>query len=230
MSFHLEAPQPAYLWGDGILPADFDGDKRPKKKGLEFFLGTMDPDFPDGAPFDGLNFFESNVDFKKPAKSTFQLTKQIPIANFDTVFPCVGALGSRDCIPQPGVGPTQFLDILCTASGRPGGSQYRNFGRHESLVTNLSDEAAPTIAGVRWFELRKPRDPVIYQEGTLAPADGHHRWMGSAAMDQAGNLAVGYSVSSGHALPGHPLCRPTGRRPARRPVAGRSRAPERAAA
>jgi hypothetical protein len=37
--------------------------------------------------------------------------------------------------------------------------------------------------------------PKIYQAGTYAP-DSNYRWMGSIAMDAAGNLAVGYSVSS----------------------------------
>ena len=40
--------------------------------------------------------------------------------------------------------------------------------------------------------------PVVYQEGTFAPGvnDGIHRWMGSIAMDEAGNMALGYSASN----------------------------------
>jgi hypothetical protein len=50
---------------------------------------------------------------------------------------------------------------------------------------------------VRWFELRNTTvGPVtVFQQGTYQP-DTTHRWMGSAAMDQQGNLAVGYSASS----------------------------------
>jgi len=53
-------------------------------------------------------------------------------------------------------------------------------------------------AGMRWYELRKDTggEWSIYQQGTYAPNDGNHRWMGSIAMDQAGNIALGYSVSS----------------------------------
>jgi hypothetical protein len=72
--------------------------------------------------------------------------------------------------------------------------QYRNFGTHESLVTNQSVEARPGIAGIRWWELRNPLDPILHQEGTWAPDDGIHRWMGSVALDKLGNLALGYSV------------------------------------
>jgi hypothetical protein len=34
----------------------------------------------------------------------------------------------------------------------------------------------------------------VYQQGTYAP-DGNYRWMGSAAMDHAGNIGLGYSIS-----------------------------------
>ncbi len=77
---------------------------------------------------------------------------------------------------------------------------YRNYGTHESLVTNQAVEAAPNIAGIRWWEIRSPNSsPVIYQEGTYAPgvSDGIHRWMGSIAMDNSGNMALGYSASNG---------------------------------
>jgi hypothetical protein len=207
VSFQLAAPNPPYLWGDGLLPADFDGRKHPPPHSPEYFMGTMDPAFGDGAPFDGINWFEASIDFKNPASSTFELTKQIQIENFDTIFPC-GVVPadppptSRDCIPQPGVAGNQYLDILSYRQRPTWRLQYRNFGKYESLVTNQSVEARPGIAGVRWWELRNPRDPVIHQEGTWAPDDGVHRWMGSVAQDRDGNLAVGYSVSSSTVFPG----------------------------
>ena len=80
--------------------------------------------------------------------------------------------------------------------------QYRNFGSYQTLVTNLTVDADGTDhAGVRWFELRKTGSAwSIYQQGTYAP-DGDHRWMGSIAMDKAGNIALGYSVSSHSTYP-----------------------------
>jgi hypothetical protein len=54
------------------------------------------------------------------------------------------------------------------------------------------------LAGIRWYEVRSPRNnPFVYQQGTYAPGilDGIHRWMGSLAMDASGNMALGYSVS-----------------------------------
>jgi hypothetical protein len=63
------------------------------------------------------------------------------------------------------------------------------------MVTNQSVEALPGIAGARWYEIRRTGGTYsLYQQGTYAPNDGVHRWMGSAAMDKNGNIGLGYSV------------------------------------
>src|SRR5207245_2206028 len=67
---------------------------------------------------------------------------------------------------------------------------------HESLVTNHTVDAGSGRAGVRWYEIRDPNgSPSVFQQGTYAPADTVNRWMGSAAMDGAGDVVVGYSAS-----------------------------------
>jgi hypothetical protein len=49
---------------------------------------------------------------------------------------------------------------------------------------------------MRWHEFRKPAASwVLHQEGTYAPADAFHRWMGSVAINSAGHIALGYSKS-----------------------------------
>ena len=54
---------------------------------------------------------------------------------------------------------------------------------------------------MRWYEIQNPSGtPAVAQQGTFAP-DSTYRWMGSAAMDQAGDLAVGYSKSSSSVYP-----------------------------
>src|SRR5438309_10595826 len=85
---------------------------------------------------------------------------------------------------------------------------YRNFGDHESLVTNQSVSAGTVpngeVSGVRWWELRDPNgSPVIFQEGTYAPGltDGVHRWMGSIAMNSSGDIALGFSSSNTTVFP-----------------------------
>ena len=77
---------------------------------------------------------------------------------------------------------------------------YRNFGDHESIVANHTVSAG-TNTGVRWYEVRNPAGtPTVYQQGTFAP-DSDNRWMASVAMDQSGNIGVGYSVASASTYP-----------------------------
>ncbi|HEY0068353.1 MAG TPA: S-layer homology domain-containing protein, partial [Chloroflexia bacterium] len=75
---------------------------------------------------------------------------------------------------------------------------YRNFGSYESLIANHTVDAGSGRAGIRWYEIRNASaiTPTLYQQGTLAPSDGVHRWMGSIAMDRLGDIALGYSASN----------------------------------
>jgi len=192
----LATPSPSYNVGDGLLPSDLDGSILPPAGSPNYFVGAMDNGAQYGAPQDALTLWKFTADFATPANSTFALTHTIPIAAYDTVYPC--SPGSRDCIPQPGT--TNKIDIQSYRQRPIFRLAYRNFGTHESLVTNQSVEAVPNIGGIRWWEIRDPNGtPVIHQEGTYAPGstDGIHRWMGSIAMDSAGNMALGYSASDG---------------------------------
>src|SRR5688572_2092648 len=157
-------------------------------------VGTQDDGSGYGGSVDAINIFDLKVLWNsKPVASLVQ-KPQLPVAAFDSVFPC--APTSRDCLPQPGItNPNQFLDILSYRQRPSHRLAYRNFGKYEALVTNQSVEAAPGVAGVRWYEIRRQNGAyTVHQQGTYAPADGVHRWMASAAMDKKGNLAVGYSV------------------------------------
>jgi hypothetical protein len=188
---------PIYLMGDGLLPADVDGKTKPKNDAPVPIVGTMDSTFGFyGAPFDGLNIFELDVLWNSKPSASFKLATQLPVAAFDSVFPCPG--GGRRCLPQPGAAVSQYIDILSYRQRPTYRLAYRNFGTYESFVTAQSVEAAPGIAGMRWYELRRVNGAYsIYQQGTHNPGDGVHRWMGSAAMDRNGNIALGYSVVNG---------------------------------
>jgi hypothetical protein len=198
VSFYLvDGVDPLYLLGDGILPADQDGKRMPPPHSPEYLVGTQDDDYVYGAPFDAINFYKADVDFAHPDNSTFD-HQTIPVAAFDSDFPCFP--DARDCLPQPTITDrAQYLDILSYRQRPTYRLQYRNFKTHESLVTNQSVEARPGVAGVRWYEIRNPNGdpPTLYQQGTYAPNDGVHRWMGSVATDKFGNLAAGYSVVNG---------------------------------
>jgi len=75
-------------------------------------------------------------------------------------------------------------------------------GHESSVVTEAVDENSADHAGIRWYEIRNATSsPSIYQQGTYAP-DADHRWMPSGAMDKAGDIAIGYSISSTTVNPG----------------------------
>jgi len=189
----------AWRVGDGLLPADIDGVNLPPLGAPQYFLGTMDDGASYGAAQDALTLWKFDVDFDTPANSTFTLTDTIPISAFDTIFPCTD---SRGCIAQKDT--SNKVDIQSYRQRPLHRLTYRNFGTHESLVTNQSVEAATGIAGIRWWEIRNPSTaPVLYQEGTFAPGinDGVHRWMGSIAMDGNGNIGLAYNASGNDLFP-----------------------------
>ncbi|MDH3404462.1 MAG: hypothetical protein OEP45_12645, partial [Acidobacteriota bacterium] len=182
-----------------ITPSDLDGPAPPAGAPAYFLRHNDDESHNPGSNDPGHDFleiFEFAVDFASPANSTFTGPFQVPIAEFDSDL-C--GLVSFNCIRQPGTSTT--LDPLREVVMWR--SQYRNFGSYEVLVGNLATDVDGTDhAGVRWYELRKSGGSwSLFQEGTYA-IDGDSRWMGSAAMDGAGNIAVGYNIASSSTFPG----------------------------
>ena len=193
---------PLALVGDGLLPPDVDGNTKPPKDAPAPIIGTQDDNASYGAAFDALNIWELSVVWQANPVASIVLKTQLPVASFDSIYPCGLFPGqtSRDCLPQPGVAPTanNLLDILSYRQRPTFRLAYRNFGTYESLVTNQSVEAMPSVAGVRWYEIRRTGGAYsVFQQGTYAPGDGVHRWMGSVAMDKRGDIALGYSVVNG---------------------------------
>ena len=191
----------------GSLPSDADGLTPPPPGRPNTFVYFTTTEF--GNPAIGLRLFDFHADFNTPALSTFierpesTLAAPLAVAPFSLVSPA----GRRD-VPQPApaAGVTNALDgILDRLMHR---LQYRNRGGFETLVlTHTVGAPASTTfgtfrAGVRYYELRRALPAgnfVVQEQATFAPADGVSRWLGSAAEDHQGNLAVGYNVSSGAA-------------------------------
>jgi len=203
---------PINLIGDGLLPADIDGRALPRANSPAPIIGTQDDGGPYGATFDALNVWEFNVTWNAAPAASIALKTQLPVAAFDSIFPC--APTSRDCLPQPGItDPNQFIDILSYRQRPTWRLAFRRTGNLDTMVTNQSVEARPGVAGARWYEIRRANNGnyTVRQQGTYAPEDGINRWMGSIAMDKRGNMALGYSVVNGtNVFPG---IRYTGRRP-----------------
>jgi fibronectin type 3 domain-containing protein len=174
----------------GLLPSDLDGATLPPAGSPNYFLNFGSS---------SLNLWRFHVDWGNTANTTLTGPTTIPVAAFSQ------ACNGGTCIPQGGT--TQTLDSL--GDRLMYRLAYRNFGDHESIVANHSVTAGSSV-GVRWYELRSLSSvPTVYQQGTYAP-DSSYRWMGSIAMDKAGNIALGYSVSSASM---YPAIRYTGRGP-----------------
>jgi len=122
------------------------------------------------------------------------------------VAPFTEACNGGACIVQPN---SQKLDSL--GDRLMYRLAYRMFSDHASMVVNHSVTAGSSV-GVRWYELRQSAALssqcgsfvsgafYVCQQGTFAP-DAAYRWMGSAAMDGAGNIGIGYSKSSSSVYP-----------------------------
>jgi hypothetical protein len=211
VSFFLDGNDPEILplVGDGLLPADIDGRQKPRADAAIPLVGTQDDDATYGAAFDALNIWDFRVKWRSTPQASLELNTQLPTAAFDSVFPC--GPDSRDCLPQPGItDPAQYVDTLSYRQRPTWRLAYRMFKGYETLVTNQSVEAVPGVAGARWYEIRRTGGAYsLYQQGTYAPNDGVHRWMGSAAMDKRGDIALGFSVVNATTV--YPGIRYTGR-------------------
>jgi len=167
-----------------LLPADLDGSTLPPAGAPNYLVSLADSTH--------LNFFRFHVDFSNPVNSTFTGPTLIPVAPYNEV--CARAI-TLSCIPQPQ--PGEKVDGLSDRVMFR--LAYRNFGDHESLVVNHTIKGG-ALAGVRWYEIRNPAAPFVYQQSTLVDPEVNY-WLGSIAMDKIGNLALGFSVSSHNVFP-----------------------------
>ncbi|HFA50032.1 MAG TPA: T9SS type A sorting domain-containing protein [Bacteroidetes bacterium] len=158
-----------------------------------------------GGDVDLLEVWTLNLDWDSLANTSATLLA-LPTAPYDTDG-CSIDNGAFECIPQPGT--SQGIDGIMTVVMN--NVCYWNYGTHESAVLTFSVDAGNDVAGIRWMELRRMPggDWEIYQEGTYAPEDGVHRFIGSIAINGKGDIALAYSVSGENTFPS---LRYTGRR------------------
>jgi len=182
------------LYG-GALPTDLDGLTPPPLASPNYMIAPGSPEL-DGTAGTVLHIWKATATWG--ATPTFNITGPTDVATAAFRGDLCGF--SRNCIPQSGT--TTTLDAI--SDRLMWRLAYRNIGGTESLVMNHTvDALTPPAnqAGVRWYEVRSPgSSPTIFQQGTVAP-DALHRWMGSIAMDNSGNMALGYSKSSSGIFP-----------------------------
>jgi hypothetical protein len=141
---------------------------------------------------DHLKIWEIDMDWTTTSNSTVSsVPLELNTVPFEATF---APFGTGD-VGQPGT--VQKIDMI-------GGVisymvNYRKFAGHNSMIITFNvDVDGNDLSGIRWFELRNDSSNPwsIYQEGTYAPADGHSRFMGSAAIDIQGNIGLGFNIAS----------------------------------
>ena len=166
--------------------ADIDGQKLPPPGAPNIMMADGGTQLKNIFDDDGIYAWKVHVDWNTPANTKVSGPEKIAVAPYH--FLCNGQLTS--CVPQPGT------DRRLDAQGDKLMQRlvYRKIGNHESIVAAHSVATHAGGGGVRWYEFRldKQRNPYLYQQGTYAP-DEFYRWMPSIAMDQKGDIGVGYS-------------------------------------
>jgi hypothetical protein len=176
------------LFDDSLLPADSDSTLDAKgSPAPEVLLGSIDNFAAGNSVFE----YVFTVNFKHNGTATLagvQGTMPITVPTYSL------ACGGGTCIPQPSPGS----DLLDSLGDR---LSYRlarfDDGTTQHFVVNHSVNNT-TAVGVRWYDFTAPSGSTTL---TLAdsgdtPDDGEFRWLGSAAMDRTGDIALGYSRSS----------------------------------
>ncbi len=182
------------------MPADIDGENLPDEGApcpIMYINGSQN-----------VEMWDFQADWSNLGNSTLTLGATISVSSF-TPVPNASA-GSGGFITQPNT--SQKLDGLGNMIMNR--LAYRKFENHESMVVTHSVRVNTgsniSRGAIRWYEFRKTTSNWgLYQEGTYSP-DDNHRWMGSAAINALGDIAIAYSVSNSSDI--FPSIRYTGRR------------------
>jgi hypothetical protein len=175
-----------------LLPADIDGTTPPPAGTPNYLVNRLST---------ALGFWRFHADWSTAANSTLTGPTTIPVAAYNA------ACNGGTCVPQPNT--SQKLDSLADrlmwrlayrVIGGAGGTESMVVNHAVSVKEGTRRNSA-SHAAIRWYEIRDMSTaPQIYQQGTYSP-DTTYRWMGSAAMDKQGNMAVGFSKSSSGVYP-----------------------------
>ncbi|MBI3175430.1 MAG: S-layer homology domain-containing protein [Chloroflexi bacterium] len=179
-----------------MLPADLDG-YPPASDTPGLFVQMNDDNRGDTA--DQLEIWQLIPDWTNYIVAWGE-AKTLAVSAFNSKFTCQNASPFNDCIPQPGVTSDKYLDVV--SDRLMFRAQYRYLNGEGNLVLNQTVNVGSDKAGLRWYHLQTNAISgwEVADQGTYAP-DSDNRWLGSAAMDASGNIAIGYSVASTSTYP-----------------------------
>jgi len=194
------------LFDDSMVPADLDSPELPLPAGTpEVFLGSID----NFSSETHLYEYTYSVNFGAHTAVLTGVNGATPIlVTNPTAGPALPAFvglcnfGSTGCIPQLGVatssgGLDSLGDRLMYRLALRRTVNRANVPVNHWLISHSIVNGS--TGAERWYEFRSPNGNLtalsLYQGGTFAP-DANYRFMGSLAMDKAGDIALGYSRSS----------------------------------
>eukprot|EP00899_Mesostigma_viride_P004977 jgi/Mesvir1/14480/Mv05187-RA.1 len=198
-----EAPALAGFQRQGLVPAHLHGNAR-ADAACGYFARHIDDEMHVPATADPLQdfievwYFCPSFAIGGPQWDSIRLA----VADFNSLV-CSGS-SNVPCFAQPGstVQLVPFHELV-----NPHLS-YRSFAGHDAMLLAFTVNVGNHQGGIKWVELRRTNTAshlawFVYQEGVHSP-DTKNRWLGSIAMDSAGNIALGYAgVDANNAmLPG----------------------------
>lgn len=179
------------------VPVTLQGSTLPVARAPGVFLRHEDGEA-HGGSLDKLTVMSIVLDFAHTT-GTVSIQK-LRITPYDSHL---GGLSSNSAfVPQPStnvkLNPQKELIM-----NRP---QYRVFASHESIVSTWTVKGTGNRAAIRWMEIRRTPGGSgfwkIYQQGTYSPpANTAHRFIPSIAMNENGDISIGYSLSSSTVYP-----------------------------
>jgi len=174
--------------------ADLDGTTLPPSGAPNVLLAAGGTQLDGVLEDDRLLAWQFHVDWEDPSRTALIGPQVIRVAPYH--YLCGGQL--THCVPQPRVHArldAQGDKIMARLV-------YRRLNEYESIVAVHSVNTSVGGGGVRWYELRVAAHSLgLHQQGSFAP-DGLFRWMASAALDQRGNIVIGYSYGGASVFPG----------------------------
>jgi hypothetical protein len=163
-----------------LLPSDVDGQTLPPAGEPNFDIALYNSTT--------LHEYQFHVDFTNPNNTTFTGPISITVPSYTE--PCAN-FNLGECLTQPS--PGELLEALTDRLLYR--LAYRNFGTYEALVVDhtVTPTGGRAQSAVRWYEIHSPdTTPTVYQSGTYQNTT-RSLWMGSVAMDQFGDMALGFS-------------------------------------
>ena len=173
-----------------LMPAQLAGKIAPPAGTPGIYYTFKDSAFHGGGA-DRLEFYHFNANFTTPASSSFTLAQSVPITAYNYT---VCGFFQLNCVPQ--LGTASRLDAV--SEWPMWALNYRHFGAGDERLTGaFTIGGGSNVANIRWFEVRRNGASAytLRQEGTVGDTTTH-RFMPSIAMDQCGNLGLGYNASS----------------------------------